>query len=419
MGRPRKGQVVGPYTDGHFGVRHTLDDGSRPIVHLPLGLTRAQAEMRARNQAALLPGRSKEGKPDGLDGGEPLGAWLERWCVAREGAGLTSADDSRGHWKKWIEPRFTDATITSVTRAQIEAWVEWIDGEVRAGKLNWKSALNCWATLTKMFCDARRSKVKALRAREDNPCTDVEGPDRGTKRSKAYLYPVEHAALVACEDVPLRWRRLFAVASYTYTRAAELEALEWEDVDLDHGVIHIHRAIDRSNGAVKETKTNNPRRIPIEPNLLPLLIVMKREAATARVIDMPRAPRLPGRLRKYLGWAGVSRPELFITDATRKQIGFHDAGRATGITWMAIRGDDPIKIQRRAGHEDFATTGIYIREAENLETDVGQPFPPLPASLLVSADQKAEDPKRWGHLGGTIGHFQATQRGPSPPAPSP
>ena len=69
----------------------------------------------------------------------------------------------------------------------------------------------------------------------------------------------------------------------------------------------------------------------------------------------------------------------------RKQIGFHDAGRSTGITWMALRGDDPLKIQCRAGHQDFATTQGYIREAENLTCVIGVPFPPLPAALLAQS----------------------------------
>jgi integrase len=44
-----------------------------------------------------------------------------------------------------------------------------------------------------------------------------------------------------------------------------------------------------------------------------------------------------------------------------RPIRFHDL-RASGITWMAVRGDDPQKIQARAGHTDFNTTQGYIRK---------------------------------------------------------
>jgi len=62
-------------------------------------------------------------------------------------------------------------------------------------------------------------------------------------------------------------------------------------------------------------------------------------------------------------------------------ITWHDL-RATGLTWMAVRGDDPLKIQQRAGHSDFATTQLYVRTAEAVRDGFGEPFPPLPAALL-------------------------------------
>jgi hypothetical protein len=66
---------------------------------------------------------------------------------------------------------------------------------------------------------------------------------------------------------------------------------------------------------------------------------------------------------------------------------FHDL-RATGITWCAVRGDDPLKVKQRAGHSTFSTTEGYIREAENLREGFGEVFPSLPPSLLVSTKPK-------------------------------
>jgi hypothetical protein len=62
---------------------------------------------------------------------------------------------------------------------------------------------------------------------------------------------------------------------------------------------------------------------------------------------------------------------------------FHDL-RATGITWCACRGDEPLKIMGRAGHADFETTRIYLREAENLAHAFGNVFPILPPEMLRS-----------------------------------
>ena len=59
---------------------------------------------------------------------------------------------------------------------------------------------------------------------------------------------------------------------------------------------------------------------------------------------------------------------------------FHDL-RATGLAWLALRGDDSLKIMQRAGHTDFVTTQGYIREAEAARDGFGNVFPPLPQSL--------------------------------------
>jgi hypothetical protein len=60
-----------------------------------------------------------------------------------------------------------------------------------------------------------------------------------------------------------------------------------------------------------------------------------------------------------------------------RAITFHDL-RATGITWMAARGDEHLRIKQRAGHATFSTTEGYIREAENLGASFGTFFPALP-----------------------------------------
>jgi integrase len=70
--------------------------------------------------------------------------------------------------------------------------------------------------------------------------------------------------------VPARWRRIVALAIYLYPRAGELRVLRWEDVDLEHRTVHVHRARDRQTGLTKATKTKHSRRFSIEPALVPL-----------------------------------------------------------------------------------------------------------------------------------------------------
>jgi len=67
----------------------------------------------------------------------------------------------------------------------------------------------------------------------------------------------------------------------------------------------------------------------------------------------------------------VKREALHTTDATRKRLRFHDL-RRTGLTWMAIRGDEPLKIQQRAGHTSFDMTSVYLATAEAVGEVIGE-----------------------------------------------
>jgi integrase len=278
--------------------------------------------------------------------------------------------------------------MRAVTSIDVEEIRDRLDARIHRGEIAWQTAFNAWTCLRMMFRDAREAKRRDIRVRTDNPTNDVAPPDRGTERAKQYLYPSEFLQLVSCEEVPLGWRRAFTLATYLLLRMGELAVLGWDDLDIERRTVHVHRAMRRRSNEEKETKSGSKRRFLIEPALVPLLKQMHHGCGgTGRVSQV-----LPwGKhfrhfaaigLREYLALAGVRRAELFTDDATRKWITFHDL-RATGITWMAVRGDDPLKIKQRAGHSHLVTTERYIRIAEELREGFGTVFPELPRSLLL------------------------------------
>jgi integrase len=320
--------------------------------------------------------------------GETLKLWSERWCKARRARGLRSVDTDGHRLTAHVLPRLGARPMRDITRVEIEEFVSALDERVRATDkpISWKTAAHVWGLVTRMFADASGAKQRDLRVRDDNPALGVHGPDRGARKAKVYLWPSEFLDLVSCADVPLEWRRAFAVTTYLYARAGEVNALTWDDVDLDRRVVHIHSAVDRDTGKTHSTKTSVARRVPIEPMLLPVLQAMHQEVkGRGRILAIDATDRkLSRQLQRCLTLAKVKRRELYITDATRRAMTFHDL-RATGIIWCAVRGDDPLKIKQRAGHSTFSTTEVYIREAENLREGFGDVFPTLPASLLAQS----------------------------------
>jgi integrase len=323
---------------------------------------------------------------------ETVSEWHKRWVASRVAKGNTSTRDDKSRYETHVHPLIGDKAMAFVTRSDVEGIVEALDAKVRTGSLSWLTAWNVWAVVSRMFRDATNAKQRDLRVRDDNPCERVAAPDRGVRRAKQFLYPSELLALMACEPVALEWRRLIALAVYLFPRAGELEALEWEDVDLDRGIVHIHRGTNRERGGSKGTKTGIARRFAIEPAILPVLRVMHAESGGAgRVVPaMPRMRDLAEGLRNFLQLARVTRAELHKSTPTRKAMTWHDL-RATGLTWLAIRGDEPLKIKQRAGHSAFSTTEGYVRQAEAVRSDFGDVFPPL--ALLVDAAETTERSK--------------------------
>ncbi len=84
---------------------------------------------------------------------------------------------------------------------------------------------------------------------------------------------------------------------------------------------------------------------------------------------------------RWLLRAGVTRTKLHNSTPTRKAITVYDL-RATGITGLAIRGDEPLRMMRRAGHRNFATTQGYIRAALPFATVSATSFRPCRAPSL-------------------------------------
>ncbi|MCE7893969.1 MAG: hypothetical protein DYH12_30445 [Sorangiineae bacterium PRO1] len=435
MARARTGTIVRyepakvGESQGHYVVRCSAPDGSRPLFHLAPSPKSAQAEARARETAAGIseqlwarglgaaPARRQASRATSQSDGSRQAEWVAAWLSDRERRGLVRSVAS--NIELYIAPATANRHLREWTPEDLRALVRLLDAKVQGGEISWKTATNIWGTATRMCRDACSSKVESLRVRDDNPALGVAGPDRGVRKEKQFLYPSEFLRLVTCEAVPLAWRQAVAVAVYLYPRPSELRALVLgDDVDLDHGAVHVHRSLD-GDGNAKPTKTKTPRRFAIEPELIPLLIALHR-AGTARVELPARTQNLSVMLKKMLLRAGITRPELHETTATRKAITFYDL-RATGITWMAVRGDEPLKIMQRAGHQNFSTTQGYIRTAEAVREGFGVPFPPLPAVLMPSVTIKLLEPaagaqsSRQSSRAAQVHEIRVRRRGLEPP----
>jgi integrase len=381
MGRKRTGSKF--FRDGIWYIKLTvsLRGGGidRRTIELPKGTTEDQAEAKRIALANKAATRM-------FDRREPIEAtsaeiifddYVELWLKARIARGLRSVRKDRQRLRDHVTPQLRGKAMRDITQDDLRRVVAALDRKIHdpAALFAWTTAGKTWGAVTKLFRDAARSKDPALRVLRVNPCDGVEGPDRGHEKAKQWVYPREFAALIACEENPLRWRRIYAVATYLYLRLSEVRALDWSDLDLVHAMARIHRSTDERGRHVREhTKTGSVRLFRIEPALMPVLKAMALESgAVGRVFGS--VANAPGELRAHLLRAGVSRAALHDATETSLALRFHDL-RATGITWAAIRGDSPLEIRDRAGHAELEQTNEYMRRAAGAG-EVGQPFPSL------------------------------------------
>lgn len=394
MGRRSTGTVrLMPNEQGveQWHARFTRADGTR-TKWLPLDPRIApEDEAGARACAAKLAPQVKAIDPG--TGVETVAKYAERWLADREGR-IIGVERNRTQLRDYVLPVLGALDVRKFGRDDVERVRDNLDNKIAAGGIAWGTAANIWHLVTSICKDMATAKKRELRIRDDNPARDVKPPETGSTKAKQFLYPSEFLKFVQCKDVPLRMRRAVAIAVYTFARDGELRALRWGagDVDLEHGVLAITRALNRDTGKIESTKSGEGRRFAIETELLPLLHVMNDEAkGDGPVASLPPITHVSGYLRRFLLKASVDRPELHKGSPTRKPLTWHDL-RATGLTWLAVRGDDPLKIKQRAGHATFKTTEIYIRSAEAIRQGFGEPFPPLPACLLGSRADRGAPP---------------------------
>src|SRR5690606_41780932 len=90
----------------------------------------------------------------------------------------------------------------------------------------------------------------STRLGQSTPAAGGRGPDRGDGAVRQWLSPSELQTLLDCDRVPVSRRRRWALLVYFFARAGEVHGLDWDRIDLEHGVVTIDRARDLRSGTV-------------------------------------------------------------------------------------------------------------------------------------------------------------------------
>lgn len=392
-GRERAG-ILEPRTlaDGStvFYGRLRLGDGSKsPTFRIDATTEAAARAVVARHQAkedatgVVLRARQEKQRAALATQGETFAVWFGRYLPTIEGG-----ENYRGRVKaqagKWILPMLGALPIATLSRDAVEDVRDHLDRAIVDGKLAPKTAQSIWSILSGALKSACASRDRSLRVHATPLHFGILPPKRGDSKQRPWLYPSEFARLVACENIPIEWRRTYAIAAYTGLRPNELRALTWGDVDLEAGCMNVSKAFDTVAADTKKTKSAAGQRVvPFPAPLRAVLESMKGRAGepVVTVLGGAIAKTRGQHFRKHLAEAGITRTRLFAVNETEEPVDYRSL-RDSYATWLAIAAVPEKTIQRRLGHASAQTTDGYIKAAETVDAErVGVPFGELPAAL--------------------------------------
>ena len=283
---------------------------------------------------------------------ELMTAWLDR--CERERVKPRTYSRYKGLIVQHILPELGDTQIDDLGRRQISEFLiaHQADGNLRGGEALSATSTNLMLTVL----NAAFTYAWDMELLPANPCDRIRRVPGPPSQVEAFTREEQRRleeAIAVSED-----RRLFGIRLCLYTglRIGELLGLEWQDVDMEKGILHIQKTVYREKNAegewqlfVDRPKTAaSERMVPLPGYLAEDLRIYRRGARSAFVIENKKAERMSIRSYQYLferltGKAGV------------RKLNFH-ALRHTFATRALECGMDIKTLSELMGHKNATIT---------------------------------------------------------------
>jgi integrase len=181
-----------------------------------------------------------------------------------------------------------------------------------------------------------------------NPTRELELPAVRGRRERIAT-PDEARQLIAA--LPERDRALWATALYAGLRRGELQALDWQDTDLNTALIHVRRSWDRKAGPIEVKTTAGKRKVPLPSTLRALLLEHHLHSGRpdAGLVFTNAAGR------PFDSSTVVDRARRAWTGANLEPIGLHEC-RHTYASLMIAAGVNAKALSTYLGHATIAIT---------------------------------------------------------------
>jgi integrase len=301
---------------------------------------------------------------------EYLGEWLEAKANLRP----STRKSYKQHLDLYIGPRIGGQRLSALRGAHIERMMRNLrEGEAGLGV----------ATSRRVFATLRGALNKAVRQGmlATNPCANVELESEVEHRRPSAVWKPAQARTFLAHAVDDRLFAMYQVVITCGLRRGEVIGVRWEDIDLDAGLMLIHRSIVQIGGQIHEgaPKTKRSKRVvPLDTDTIAALRIHRRRQAEEQLAAGSGWANKAGRVfTRRDGTAlipeGVSRNFRTLSAAAGVPvIRFHDL-RHTSAS-LALAGGVPMRVvSDRLGHSTIAiTSDLYTKVYDDVAKDAAE-----------------------------------------------
>jgi integrase len=313
--------------------------------------------------------------------------YLTEWLAAKANLRPSTRKSYQQHLDLYLAPRIGGVRLSALRGAHIERMMR----DLREGE----AALGV-ATSRRVFATLRGALNKAVRQGilATNPCANVELESEVEHRRASIVWEPAQARsfLKYVAD-----NRLFAMYQMVITsglRRGEVIGVRWEDIDLDAGLMLIHRSVVQIGGRIVEgaPKTKRSKRVvPLDRDTIAALRAHRRRQAEEQLAAGEAWVNQTGRVftrgdGALMSPEAVSRNFRTLSAAAGVPvIRFHDL-RHTSAS-LALAGGVPMRVvSDRLGHSTIAiTSDLYTKVYDDVAKEAAERI----ASMLRGGDAES------------------------------
>jgi integrase len=293
-----------------------------------------------------------------------LPEFAEGWLASRNLSQRTR-DHYRQLLRAHILPTFGAVPLTEITPTAVRGWYGALEG--RTGPT---ARAHAYGLLKAIMATAVSDNLIPA-----NPCRVRGGGQAATAKQMRPATLPELAALT--EAMPERLRMLVQLAVWCSLRFGEAAELRRSDVDLDHGILCVRRAVVRTETG---TVVHQPKSAAGVRNVtIPPHVIQPLRAHLAEHVGPQRDALLfPATGGGHLAPSALYRHFYRAREAAgRPDLRFHDL-RHTGQTLAALSGAGLRELMARAGQSTSGAALRYLHQVDGRQAEIAARMSGLP-----------------------------------------